>query len=331
MSDDRTDGGSRGRVLCLGTSPTLQRTMLFDRLAAGETNRAAQVHEYASGKAVNAARVLHATGHAAVYLGQVGGDRGRQFRDDLDAAGVPHDLLRVPQPTRLCVTVVDAARRQATELIEETTAVGESVAGELLDRLSAHLAAGDVRAVVMSGSLAPGVPADFYARAVRLARGAGAATVVDARGGPLRAALAEGPTVAKPNRGELAETAGRPVESRRAMQEAMAAVRGRGAAWVVCTRGRDGATVCGEVGGAVRFWEVTTPAVEARNAVGSGDSFAAGLAAGLAGGGAMPEVCRYASACGAANAASLLAGDVDPAAAARLVGDARVREVEWDR
>ena len=315
------------RVICLGTSPTLQRTMVFDRVDAGETNRATAVHEFASGKAVNAARVLHAVGVATLYLGQIGGGRGRQFRDDLDARGVPHDLIEVPQPTRLCVTVVDRGRRQGTELIEEAGDVDAAVAEALLDRLASHLSAGDVGAVVMSGSLAGGVPEDFYARATRAAKKVGAAVVLDARGGPLRAALGEGPTVAKPNRAELAATVGRPVDSRSAFHEAMAMLRERGAEWVVCTRGRDGATVCGPgAEGGTAYWDVTTPAIESVNPVGSGDAFAAGLAAGLARGVAMPDACRYAAACGAANAEDLLAGQVRAARVAELVGGARVRE-----
>jgi 1-phosphofructokinase family hexose kinase len=316
------------RIVCVGTSPTLQRTMVFDTIDAGDTNRATRVIEYASGKAVNAARVLNAVGQSAIYLGQVGGDRGRFFQRDLDRRGIPHDLVDVESDTRLCVTVVDTQRRQATELIEESLDIEAWVAEELLERLAKHLARGDVGAVVLSGSLAPGVPSDFYARAVRLAGEAKAATVLDARGEPLRAALSQGPTVAKPNRAELAATVGRPVDSRRTMHEAMEALMEKGAQHVVCTRGRDGSSVCGrDAQGTIRFWEVTTPHVEAVNAVGSGDSYAAGLAAGLVSGVGMPDACRYAAACGSANVETLLAGEVDAHRAAQLSADPVVHRV----
>ncbi len=58
------------------------------------------------------------------------------------------------------------------------------------------------------------------------------------------------------------------------------------------------------------FWSVSTPAVAVVSPIGSGDSFAAGLLAGVARGQAVPEACRLAAACGAANAMTSKAGHV---------------------
>src|SRR5690606_28083215 len=55
-------------ILCLSTSPTMQRTLVFDRVIPGDTNRADEVHDYASGKAVNAARVLHTLGYPTRFI-----------------------------------------------------------------------------------------------------------------------------------------------------------------------------------------------------------------------------------------------------------------------
>ena len=51
-------------ILCIGTTPTVQRTMVFDRLTVDEVNRATEVTEYSSGKAINVARVLTQIGEA---------------------------------------------------------------------------------------------------------------------------------------------------------------------------------------------------------------------------------------------------------------------------
>lgn len=320
-------GRTPRRVLCLGTSPTLQRTMVFEQVRPGDTNRAEAVYEYASGKAVNAARVLHGLGRDVLYLGQVGGDRGRVFRRDLEQAGVPHDLIDVAPDTRLCVTVVNRSGRMATELIEETREVAEAVGRTLLDRFADHLGSGGAAVAILSGSIAPGLSASFYAEAIQLATEAGVPVILDARGEPLRTALGRGPHVVKPNRAELAATVGQPVQSRNTLQEAMAAMVEQGAGWVACTRGRDGSSICGKREGTLRFWEVAAPRLSLVNAVGSGDAYAAGLAAGLAEGVQLPDACRYASACGAANAETLMAGQVDPDRVAALVADCTVREV----
>src|ERR1700733_9421480 len=111
-------------ILFLGTTLALQRTMRFDRVVPDAVNRARQTHQYASGKSINAARVARTLGQGALALGFLGGPSGQFIRGDLDAAGIAHDFVEVPWPTRTCVTVIDAAAGTATELIEESPAVG---------------------------------------------------------------------------------------------------------------------------------------------------------------------------------------------------------------
>lgn len=311
-----------GPILCVSTSPTMQRTLVFDRVVAGDTNRAREVYDYASGKGINAARVLHTLGHPTCFLGLLGGERGAGLKRDLEAAGIPFEAVDVEATTRLCMTVVDAASRQATELIEESAPVTRHDSDALLERLQAALPGAAV--LVLSGSLAVGVPDDFYAQGIRLARSAGVPTVLDARGEPLRRALVEQPTVVKPNRPELAATVGQPVESRNTMRKAMAVMIDQGARYVVVTRGRDGSSVCD----AESAWEVSTPRVQPISPIGSGDAFAAGLAVGMKAGTGLPEACRLASACGAANAKTLRAGFLDPARVVELMAEVSIREID---
>src|SRR5690606_6247116 len=98
-----------------------------------------EVHDYASGKAVNAARVLHTLGYPTRFIGLLGGHRGSRLKQDLDQAGIETDIVEVEANTRLCVTVVNRAARQATELIEESAPVAAADADQLLERLTAHL------------------------------------------------------------------------------------------------------------------------------------------------------------------------------------------------
>src|SRR5262249_52559390 len=62
--------------------------------------------------------------------------------------------------------------------------------------------------VVASGSVPPGVPDDFFARVARQAKTLGAQSVIDTSGAALRAALAEGVSLIKPNLVELSDLAG---------------------------------------------------------------------------------------------------------------------------
>ena len=299
-------------ILVLGTTPALQRTMVFDRVRLDAVNRAASVTEYASGKPINAARVLRTIGRDVLVTGFLGGDTGRIVRQDLDRAGIPHDFHEVRPATRTCVTVVDRTAAQATELVEESARVDDADWPAMLEKLRGLLP----RAVmlVMLGSLPPGAPQDFYAQCVALANAAGVRTILDAKGEPLRHALRERPFVIKPNRKELEETVGRPIESRDALQDAIAEVLREGPRWAVVTAGAEGAYV----GDGQALWHLNAPSIDVVSPIGSGDAMAAGLAAALSEDLKLPKAAVLGVACAAGNARTPHAGHVDPADVERL-------------
>lgn len=308
-------------ILCVGTTPTVQRTMLFDRLALDDVNRAAEVHEYASGKAVNVARVLTVLGESAFATGFSGGRRGEALLEDLTRANVPHDFVPTAAQTRLCTTVIDRAAGTATELVEESPRATEPEWTKMIALIEGRI--GSARATVFAGTLAPGAPPDFLARWV----GRAPLLVLDAKGEPLRAALRaanRGRLVAKLNRDEFAATIGADVS---ADADLHAAIRREAPAggWLIVTLGKSGAAAL--VDG--RLWRVTPPNVQAVSAVGSGDSFTAGLVAGLVAGlDRGPEYAlRLASVCGAANALTPHSGHLNRADVKRLLDEAKIEEV----
>src|SRR5688500_2321718 len=141
-------------IVCLGTTPVYQRSMVFERLRLNEVNRAAAVYDYASGKSVNVARVLRALGEEVLATGFVGrGERGDALLADLDRAGIRDDFVRVAPPARQCVTVIDRAAGTATELVEESQPVYDGDWAELLRRLGGMVPA--ATGCVFSGSLPP--------------------------------------------------------------------------------------------------------------------------------------------------------------------------------
>ncbi len=129
---------------------------------------------------------------------------------------------------------------------------------------------------------------------------------MDAKGEALRAALGLGPTVVKPNHGELEETVGVKIDSDESLKEAIRRLIAAGPKWAVVTGG-SGKTVASD---GETFWKISTPRVKVISPIGSGDSFAGGLAAGIASGQRVPEACPLAAACGSANAMTALAGHV---------------------
>jgi tagatose 6-phosphate kinase len=303
-------------ILCIGTTPTVQRTMTFPRLVIDDVNRAASVHEHASGKSVNVARVLGVLREQALAIGFAGGRRGDFLLQDIAAAGIGHDFVQTAAQTRLCTTVIDQASGHSTELVEESPAASAAEWSALIDKIARHAA--DATTIVFSGTLAPGAPADFCDRWI----GRGPTVVVDAKGQPMRRALAArtGRVIAKLNRAELAQTLGHTLATDHDLFDAL-----RRAAppdgWLVVTLGKDGAAAFADG----KLWRVTSPRVDVVSPIGSGDAFAAGLVAAMPRG--IEQALRLATACGVANALTPYSGVVHREDVDKLVGDVTVKNV----
>lgn len=296
-------------ILCVGTTPVMQRTLVFPRVQIDVVNRATEVHETASGKSVNVARVLHTLGEEAIATGFLGGDSGKFIRDDLAASGLAHDFINVIPKTRTCITLIDQSTGETTELVEEATQVEPPAWDLLRDKIEQLIARATL--MVLSGSLPPGAPQDFHHWCITRA-GANVRTILDAAGEPLRQALPARPFLIKPNRSELAKTLGTPIETDNELRDA---IKQLNADWTVITEGKSGAMVSN----GKQFWRFRPPAVQAINPIGSGDSLAAGIACGLSRGQPMPDAARLGIACGAANAMTKTAGVVDKNIVAELL------------
>jgi tagatose 6-phosphate kinase len=269
--------------------------MIFDRVREGEVNRARDVFFHASGKSINVARGLHVLGEKAIACTPLGGEAGKILLADLKKSGIAHRVVKTFAQTRTCVTVIDRARQDATELVEEA---GKMRAGEIAAMRAVFLKSlRGAEMVILSGSLAAGVKKDFYARCCAEAHAAGAKVILDARGEEMMRALECRPLVVKPNRTESGVTLGKDLGNISELKWAMRQLCERGAQWAIVTMGKAGAMVCD----GRNFWEIASLKVKAVSAIGSGDAFAAGLSCAIKRGREIPEACKLATACAAAN------------------------------
>lgn len=305
-------------ILCLGTSPAVQRVMVFRKLALEAVNRAVITLDGAAGKSVNVAKVLHALGEPVVAVGFLGGARGQFVRRLLEERGIELGFVTVSENTRQCISVIDQAAGTQTELVEESQPVKPEDYHKLMSRIRRRIR--NCRAVVMSGTITPGGPGDLYLECTRMAHAAGALPIVDAQGPALLEALKGRPALVKPNRAELAATVGRELKNQAEVVSAMCELSERGAARIVVTAGKeptlafDGRSI----------WQILAPSIVALNPIGSGDAFTAGLVWRLLRGEDLGEACRWASATGAANALTMMAGEVDRKDVNRLARETRV-------
>jgi len=309
-------------ILCIGTTPAAQRVMIFRTFTLDAVNRAVTTLDGAAGKSINVAKVLKALGEHPVATGFVGGDRGEEIRRLLAAQRIEMDFVQVAARTRQCITILDKAAGTHTELVEEghpvTTADYEKLASVVQRRIPG------CRAVVMSGTITTGVPADFYSYCTQLAHAAGAIAVVDAQGPALTEALKDCPDLIKPNRQELAATVNRELADRAAVMAAMCELAQRGARRIVVTAGKE-PTLAFD---GRSHWQIQSPRVDVANPIGSGDAFCAGLLWSLLRGEDLGEACRWAAAAGAANTLTTIPGEVHADDVKRLVGQVTVERLQ---
>lgn len=301
-----------GPVVAAGLSPAWQVIMRFPALVPGEVNRARETRRCASGKVLNVAVALAHLGATTRAVTVLGGAPAAPTAAEMAAFGI--DLLAVPTrgETRTCTTLLDDARGETTELVENA---GPLDTDELTAFVEAYRAAvAGAAAVVLSGSLPAGTPAGLYRDLL------GATTcpaILDARGPELLEALPARPLLVKPNREELAKTVGHPIDDEGRVLAAMESLRERGAAWVLVTDGAAPALVIGPEG---RFRVLPPRPERIVNPIGCGDCLAAGFAAAIATGREPLEAIRFGMACATVNCGTLLAGRLDRGRVAALSG-----------
>ena len=295
-------------VVCL--NPALDVTHHVGAVDWGGVNRPRAVRARPGGKGLNVARTLHALGVDVLVLGLVGGVTGDGVAAALRELGVPAALTPVAGETRRTFTVVDdsVADHGVTAFHEAGPEAGEEEFAGFRRGYEQALEA--ATAVVLSGSLPPGLEAGTYATLIKTAAAAGVPAVLDTHGEALRRGAAAGPAIVKPNLAELAALAGRPLSpgvDRAADRATVKAAAGEldGAEAVVITLGPDGLLAATGDG----CWRARPPAAMAGNATGAGDAVAAALAHGLVLGRPWDERLRHAAALGAATAAAPVAGE----------------------
>jgi tagatose 6-phosphate kinase len=296
--------------------------MVFPTLALDSVNRAATTLDGAAGKSINVAKVLKALGEKPIATGFLGGDRGSQVQSALKERGIETDFVKIAPETRQCTTVIDESAGTITELVQESDAVPKDKYRELMGVVRKW--AGRCKAMVISGTLTPCAPTDFYRRCVELARRCGHLSVVDAKGPALIETLKVRPGVVKPNRSELAATVGRELADDTDLMAAMRELYDRGALRVIVTSGKEPALAFD----GQHFWRIHAPKIPAVNPIGSGDAFTAGLVWRLLRGADLGEACRWASAAGAANALTMMAGEIRRKDVLRLAAEVKVEETE---
>lgn len=296
-------------ILTVTMNPALDIWARAPQVQPTSKIRCGDVLRHPGGGGINVARVLHRLGVDCAALYPLGGPTGQLLIELLQQEGVASVAVPIAGITRESFTVAAADTGQEYRFVLPGPQLLAQEVEDCLLRITQWRPT--PRYVVASGSLPPGVAADFYARLGALCAASGARLVVDTSGPALEAALQAGVYMVKPSWRELRELTGLPLRAVPDVQQAaMQWVQAGKAQLVAVSLGDQGALLATPRGA----WLAPALAVQVASSVGAGDSFAAGMVAALAQGHEPSEALRHGAACGAAallNPGTSLANQAD--------------------
>ncbi|WP_245601173.1 1-phosphofructokinase family hexose kinase [Ignatzschineria larvae DSM 13226] len=271
---DHTTDHTMNSILTITLNPAIDQTIKVPRLTVGAVQRAESVHYNAGGKGIMVASCLADWGQFSVRAGGLLGESNPQiFEEALKDKAIQDCFVRVSGQNRTNIKIVD---QNDTTDINLPGIAGTEVA---LQRVAATFAEQKPELLVLSGSLAEGMPVDSYRQLIQAAPQA-SKVILDASGEALIAALKGDrlPFAIKPNEVELAQWAGRKLETTDAILTEARKLVDLGVALVAISMGGDGAYFLSKAGTLRAYLK----AEKVLTTVGAGDAMVAGMTAAIA-------------------------------------------------
>lgn len=285
-------------VLTVTINPALDVTAIVDEVVPDHKLRCRTPIRDPGGGGINVARTVHRLGGSVTPLYATGGDAGKALVDLLAAEGIVSETFSLQDVTRENLTVTEQCSSHQYRFILPGAEFTEYEWRAFLDLVG--MSAIGKRYLIASGSLAPGVPDDFYARCAKIARSSGSEFVLDCSGLPLALALEEHVHMIKPSLREFEALMGKALPDTEAQIDAGRDLIGSGKLDIpaLSLGGRGALLVTANIALKVFALRVT-----ALSTVGAGDSFLGGIVWGLAAGYSIEDAAHYGV---AASAATLL-------------------------
>lgn len=264
-------------ITAISLNPSIDRTVNVDGFTQGGLNRVVSTHSVAAGKGINVALAAAALGVDAECIGFMYREGAKLFEKRLMVNSTAYNFVWCEGSVRTNIKVFDRAKSEITEINESGVPVSDADLKRMTDLVALHAENTDY--LVLSGSMPPGCPPDYYRTLIRSVEGLGCRCILDADGERLRYGLEAQPYMIKPNRYELEMITGQELKSLQDIKLAAQKYIDMGVSVVAVSLGSEGAMI---TNGSEAFFAPKMN-IEVKSTVGAGDSMVAGLACGFMG------------------------------------------------
>lgn len=282
-------------IVTVTINPAIDRATTLQKLVPDKKLRCTDPLVEAGGGGINVSKALKVLGADSLAIFPAGGTNGNLLQQLLASAHIRYDVIQTEAETRENFTVTERFTNAQYRFVTPGGPLSREEVEKCLQAIRNTYPV--PRIIVASGSLAPGVPEDFYARIARLAKKQGIKFIVDTSGRTLQLALQEGVYLFKPSFSELCSLAGREsLQLEEVEAVAKSVFENSNCEVLVVSMGPAGAwLVTKDISG-----HIPAPQVEAVSTVGAGDSMVAGIVWMLAQGEPLSACVRFGVACGSA-------------------------------
>lgn len=299
------------KILCICFSATYQRSILFDKVTLENVNRSNEYGLYASGKAVNTARILaQLNKECPITICPLGKENLTQFLELSAADNLNLFYVETPGKIRECWTLLDKKAATTTELVvnekiseswDEKTQNSTEI--KLLKLINEKLPECD--GVILAGSKQGKWSDDIYSTIAGMAEDTGKIFLADYIGSDLQQTLKVCPTaIVKINDEEFCKTFDVKEEK---LKEELVKISLEKKNMFIITRGTK-STLAAKDG---KFYECPAEKLVPVNTTACGDSFNAGFMYELLDSGDFDAALKKGTWCAARNALSIVPGSIE--------------------
>ncbi|MBQ8109303.1 MAG: 1-phosphofructokinase family hexose kinase [Clostridia bacterium] len=273
-------------ITSVSLNPSIDRTLTVEGFTPGGLNRVISKTDVAGGKGINVALTVSGLGLDSACVGFMYKDSAPLFEKHLMLNSTAYDFVWCEGTARTNIKVFDRAAGVVTELNESGVTIGEDALHRMVDMVISHAENSDY--LILSGSVPPGCPQDYYRTLINAVEGLGCRCVLDADGERLKYGLEARPFMIKPNRYELEMMTGSSMKSISEVRAAALRYIDMGVEVVAVSLGVDGALI---TNGDVTLYAPRMN-IDVKSTVGAGDAMVAGLVAGFMGENELEECFR---------------------------------------